>query len=472
MAAPNKKRARVQASYTVKPGDTLARVARKTLGNPAAWQLLWRANRDVLPDPNSLPVGLELRVPHESGDAEAAAAAGAASPAQPEADAQKPPPAAPAAPSPEAAEGAGVACEQAQGGALRVWARAPTAAADMREPERFATERLRASLSLPVEGAASSLFKLPDRGAALALVVAEPAQVTPLRQFLKSRGWQRVGPVFVDRPALWRCAEELGVCERGRPASEPFLSQPSPVVQRFVQLVEDALAETRGAIAKPAPPAAAAAAAAAPANGDEAAAKRFTACDVGCGSGRDAVFLALRGRWSVTGVDWWAAALRRMQLYAGSVGVAEHVRAVRAKIRQNDGSVHIRHLAGGGGGGGGAAAAAAAAAAEEEGDDDEKAAPADGTGAPLFHEQQYDLVLCIRFLERAFFPQLVRMVAPGGFVLYSTFMEGAAHPNDPRRLLKQGELREMFRGWRIVCDEVEPLADGRPLCVFLAQKPA
>lgn len=51
------------SSYVVKSGDTLSGIALKVYGVRGSYLDLYRANRDVLADPNDLPVGTTLRIP-------------------------------------------------------------------------------------------------------------------------------------------------------------------------------------------------------------------------------------------------------------------------------------------------------------------------------------------------------------------------------------------------------------------------
>ncbi len=53
--------------YRVCDGDDLTSIASRFYGTPAAARGIWEANRDILPDPNLLPIGLELRLPPLSG---------------------------------------------------------------------------------------------------------------------------------------------------------------------------------------------------------------------------------------------------------------------------------------------------------------------------------------------------------------------------------------------------------------------
>lgn len=96
----------------------------------------------------------------------------------------------------------------------------------------------------------------------------------------------------------------------------------------------------------------------------------------------------------------------------------------------------------------------------------------------IFSEQQYDLVICVRFLERNFMNTLKKMVKPGGFILYLAFTAGVEvfeHPKDPKSILKSNELFETFcedpiHKFKNVVNRVDKLPDGRPVQAFVAQK--
>jgi nucleoid-associated protein YgaU len=55
--------AAAERTYIVQPGDTLAKIARKTLGREAAWQAIYERNRGTIRDPARLQVGTALRIP-------------------------------------------------------------------------------------------------------------------------------------------------------------------------------------------------------------------------------------------------------------------------------------------------------------------------------------------------------------------------------------------------------------------------
>jgi nucleoid-associated protein YgaU len=49
--------------YTVQPGDSLRKIARRFYGDPGRFQEIFEANRDVLTDPATVRVGQRLRIP-------------------------------------------------------------------------------------------------------------------------------------------------------------------------------------------------------------------------------------------------------------------------------------------------------------------------------------------------------------------------------------------------------------------------
>ena len=51
------------ATYTVKPGDTLSKIAKEQLGNANAYMEIFNENRDQLKDPNKISPGQVLKIP-------------------------------------------------------------------------------------------------------------------------------------------------------------------------------------------------------------------------------------------------------------------------------------------------------------------------------------------------------------------------------------------------------------------------
>jgi len=124
-----------------------------------------------------------------------------------------------------------------------------------------------------------------------------------------------------------------------------------------------------------------------------------TACDLACGSGRDAVFLALRAEMRVTAIDILPDALAQGRRLAERHGVA--VRFVRGDVDRDPGCW---------------------------------AGP-------------WDLINVQRFLHRGSLPLMCDRLAEEGILLYETFLNRQAQagpdrkPRNPAFLLKSGELR-------------------------------
>lgn len=55
--------AATERTYIVKAGDTLARIARRTLGREGAWEAIYARNRALIRNPARLQVGMVLRIP-------------------------------------------------------------------------------------------------------------------------------------------------------------------------------------------------------------------------------------------------------------------------------------------------------------------------------------------------------------------------------------------------------------------------
>ncbi len=72
----------------------------------------------------------------------------------------------------------------------------------------------------------------------------------------------------------------------------------------------------------------------------------------------------------------------------------------------------------------------------------------DGSPWPL-PGRNFGAVIVTNYLHRPLFPALLDALAPGGVLLYETFMEGNerfGRPSQPEFLLKDGELLELARG--------------------------
>jgi hypothetical protein len=76
----------------------------------------------------------------------------------------------------------------------------------------------------------------------------------------------------------------------------------------------------------------------------------------------------------------------------------------------------------------------------------------DGSPWP-FPDERFQGIVVTNYLHRPLFPQLVAALAPGGVLVYETFMLGNeryGRPSNPEFLLRPGELLQALRGMAIL----------------------
>jgi len=101
----------------------------------------------------------------------------------------------------------------------------------------------------------------------------------------------------------------------------------------------------------------------------------------------------------------------------------------------------------------------------------------DGSPWPLAGERFQGIVVT-NYLHRALFPRLAEALAPGGLLIYETFMLGNerhGRPSNPEFLLRPGELLDAFRGLAVLGYEEGFTATPKPsmiqrLCAAHAAK--
>ena len=83
--------------------------------------------------------------------------------------------------------------------------------------------------------------------------------------------------------------------------------------------------------------------------------------------------------------------------------------------------------------------------------------------------RSFDLVVVTNYLWRPRYPDILGALAPGGVLLWETFMEGQQHlgrPRNPDFLLQPGELLEAVRGkLRVVAYEDRVVDAPRPAAI-------
>lgn len=167
---------------------------------------------------------------------------------------------------------------------------------------------------------------------------------------------------------------------------------------------------------------------------------RGPALDLACGAGRHALLLAARGQ-HVTAADWSDAALDILEAHGHAERVPVHrVSSLDPNRRAGHNGVHLLQ------------------------------ADLERFKLP---EKSFDLILCIQYLQRSLFPQIVRALRPGGMLLFETFtqaqLEFAGGPRNPEHLLEISELRTAFPELRVLF--YRELRAGQGIASLLAQKP-
>jgi SAM-dependent methyltransferase len=99
----------------------------------------------------------------------------------------------------------------------------------------------------------------------------------------------------------------------------------------------------------------------------------------------------------------------------------------------------------------------------------------DGSPWP-FAGERFEGVVVTNYLHRPLLPRLLESLAPGGVLIYETFMLGNERfgkPSNPRFLLRPGELLEAFKDLTVKGYEEGEVTEPKPamiqrLCAVLA----
>jgi tellurite methyltransferase len=163
------------------------------------------------------------------------------------------------------------------------------------------------------------------------------------------------------------------------------------------------------------------------------------ALDLACGTGRHTLLLASQGM-PVTAIDWSGTALDILE-----------ERAHKAKVRVSR-------------------------------EDSADLADSSVRGIRLIQANlekirlppaSFSLILCVQYLQRFLFTQMVNSLQPGGILLFETFTRAqlnyAGGPHNPAYLLEPGELRTAFPELHILF--YRELNAGQGIASLVAQKP-
>ena len=240
---------------------------------------------------------------------------------------------------------------------------------DVRPAAEFLAGHLPHAVSLPAEELDARVHELPPKARAFLVVAGEPRSAAGAAGRLRERGW--LACRALDEPlAAWPGPWEPG-------PARTHLWEPSPLVRRFARALP------------PGP-----------------------VIDLGCGAGRDAVFLSLQGH-PVIAVDRLPEALAM----AGAL-------AARYRARLDTAHMDLRRTE-----------------PPAAGDLASDARPRDSTP-----EDGYAAVLMIRFFERELRAWVARALRPGGLLVLEAYLarDLPAHARPPRTRLAPQEALALF----------------------------
>jgi tellurite methyltransferase len=255
---------------------------------------------------------------------------------------------------------------------------------DVRPEAAFAAGHAAGAVNIPLDQLAARPHELPPKGATVTLFDDDLDRACIAAYVLKNRGY------VVHEVSL----PAADLCESG--PSRARLWQPSPFLVEAVECIRAQAGSASG-----------------------------RALDIACGSGRDAVYLALCG-YAVEAIDVLPDALERARDLARRSGVSLET------IQQ------------------------------------------DLKGLSVLPAERYDLVAVVRFLHRPLLPAIRQAVAPGGYIVYEAFhrrdVEDGLRALKPGHLLEDGELAAAFEGFKplIVRDGMQ--RGGRVFSQLLARR--
>ncbi|AUD79819.1 tellurite resistance methyltransferase TehB [Kangiella profundi] len=262
---------------------------------------------------------------------------------------------------------------------------------DLRPVDEFRQGHIQGSTNLPLSEIEDCWYELPPKG-------------SPLILFTSSDEQQKVKDLFERQQYPIEAillAEEFEQEELVSDPNSRRLWRASPLLENYIELIEQHLPGTDP-----------------------------LAFDIGCGSGRDSIFLGLHG-FQVLAIDRNPMAMERISNFI------ERWQVDVTPIKLN---------------------------CEEEYDQ----------LIQLIHLQKPSLVLQCRYLHRPLLDLYHQHLPAGSMVAIHTFMKDAAKygsPKKPAFLLQPGELAEKFADWDILLDQIHVLRDKRPLSLFIARKP-
>lgn len=264
---------------------------------------------------------------------------------------------------------------------------------DLRRSSEFQKQHLVHSANIPWDELDLRLNELPSRGVGLNLICTDMIEAELAVKFLTEKKYIIKQVVNQDELHAFLANNALQL-ETGRQVIQ--LWSPSNLILEFIKLNPELT-------------------------------KSATVLDIGCGGGRDAVFLSMQG-FEVTAIE------QKQQVIS------------RAKSLAKNNQQQIEWLT------------------------------CDVNQTDCLPNKQFNIVVIIRYLNRDLIAWIKKHTPLGTFLVFQAFSEGVqtlGSPKNPKHIVQEHEFAENFgksAGFEIIVDRIDELKDGRPVSSFIAQK--
>jgi SAM-dependent methyltransferase len=176
---------------------------------------------------------------------------------------------------------------------------------DVRSEAEYLCGHLARSSSFPFETIHYRMHELPPKKAGSVVVVVSRRQLAKVAAFFVKRTWPVHCFVVAESPT-WETTRESGKLETGNISRR--LWSPSPTLDNSIAAIEKSLL------------------------GQQKSPSTNCALDIGCGRGRDCIFLGLRG-WDVLGLDNKPCFVRDLNLFSSRQGLSQSVKGVLCNLK-------------------------------------------------------------------------------------------------------------------------------------------
>ncbi|KAL0089507.1 hypothetical protein J3Q64DRAFT_1728941 [Phycomyces blakesleeanus] len=310
---------------------------------------------------------------------------------------------------------------------------------DLRPRDEYQKKRIVPSTNIPYDELRARGNELPPKQTPFAVI--EPSSSPECSQWLVDNGWKCSWIFCEAEDALWETVLGDGYGTTESPSGIWPLFRPSPLLSNHIQDIEASIVG------------------------------KLQCLDVGCGAGRDIVWLLARNnRWKVSAIDSLPACVEKTKAMGRAWNVSDRLTVTCAKVMangrwqsrtdntlQNDDMLMDRL-------------------------ERKKARLAPGIPVDSFFailpdpRPPFDLILTIRFLARSMLRQLPGLLKVGGYLAISQFVD---HPDydykqpSKEHRLSVNEISDLYMSigcMEIIVDIIDEIEDGRPVNSVLLKR--